>query len=105
MRLGAAPVAILTVSASFSCAAAADDAEVLALMRKHCMMCHAAQPTHESFREAPKNVMLENIADIRKHASTIYAQTIQTKAMPLGNQTGMTDEERVTLGQWLKAQP
>jgi uncharacterized membrane protein len=65
-------------------------------------MCHAAKPTHESFQEAPKNITLETIADIKKHAATISAQTVQTKAMPLGNQTGMTDEERATLAQWLK---
>jgi uncharacterized membrane protein len=35
----------------------------------------------------------------------VYTQTIQTKAMPLGNQTGMTDDERNTLGRWLKEQP
>jgi uncharacterized membrane protein len=67
-------------------------------------MCHAAKPTHESFQEAPKNITLETIADIRKHALTILAQTMQTKAMPLGNQTGMSDEERATLAQWLKNQ-
>jgi uncharacterized membrane protein len=71
-------------------------------MRKHCVMCHAAKSTHESFQEAPKNIALETISDIRKYATTISAQTVQTKAMPLGNQTGMTDEERATLAQWLK---
>ncbi len=57
-------------------------------------MCHAATPSHESFREAPKNVTLETIAEIKKHAATVYTQTVQTKAMPLGNQTAMTDDER-----------
>ena len=76
----------------------------LRLCKKHCVMCHAAKPTHESFQEAPKNIVLETIADIKKHAVTISAQTVQTKAMPLGNQTGMTDEERATLAQWLKNQ-
>lgn len=104
MRLGAAAVIVFIVAAPFSHALAVDDAEVLALMQTHCMTCHAIKPTHESFREAPKNVTLETIADIRKHAATIYAQTVQTRAMPLGNQTGMTDDERATLAQWLKNQ-
>ncbi|HET7803294.1 MAG TPA: c-type cytochrome [Pseudolabrys sp.] len=95
---------ILAVAAPFSHALAVDDAEVLALMRKHCVMCHAAKPTHESFQDAPKNITLETVADIRKHAATISAQTVQTRAMPLGNQTGMTDEERATLAQWLRNQ-
>ena len=30
---------------------------------------------------------------------------LQTKAMPLGNQTNMTDDERAMLGPWLKALP
>jgi uncharacterized membrane protein len=29
---------------------------------------------------------------------------VQTRAMPLGNQSGMTDDERATLAQWLKNQ-
>ncbi|MGB8636967.1 MAG: hypothetical protein WCD30_02405 [Pseudolabrys sp.] len=57
-----------------------------------------------AFRKRQKNITLETIADIRKHALTILAQTMQTKAMPLGNQTGMSDEERATLAQWLKNQ-
>ena len=104
MRLGAVAVTILVASAPSSHALAVDDAEALALVQKHCVMCHATKPTHESFREAPKNIALETIADIRKHAATISAQTVQTKAMPLGNQTGMTDDERATLAQWLKNQ-
>jgi uncharacterized membrane protein len=102
MRLGAAAMTTLIVAAPFSHALAVEDAEALALMQKHCVMCHAAKPTHESFREAPKNIALETIADIKKHAATIFAQTVQTKAMPLANQTGMTDQERATLAQWLK---
>ena len=104
MRLRVAAVPILIAAAPFSRAVAVDDAEVLALMQKHCVMCHAAKPTHESFQEAPKNIALETIAGIKKYAATISAQTVQTKAMPLGNQTGMTDEERATLAQWLKNQ-
>jgi len=102
MHWGVVAVIVLAVSAPFSPALAVEDAEVLALMRKHCVMCHAIRPTHESFQEAPKNIALETIDDIKKHAATISAQTVQTKAMPLGNQTGMTDEERATLAQWLK---
>jgi uncharacterized membrane protein len=104
MRSVAAAVTILIAAAPFSRVFAVDDTEVLALVRKHCVMCHAIKPTHESFQEAPKNISLETIADIRKHAATISAQTVQTKAMPLANQTGMTDEERATLAQWLKNQ-
>lgn len=33
-----------------------------------------------------------------------YVQVVQSKAVPLGNETGMTDEERDALGRWIKAQ-
>jgi uncharacterized membrane protein len=80
------------------------DMEVLTITVKHCAMCHAAKPTHESFKEAPKNVVLETTEQLRKHAALIMAQAVQNKAMPLGNQTGMTEEERQKLGAWLAAQ-
>jgi uncharacterized membrane protein len=84
--------------------AAVSDVEVLAITVKHCSMCHAAKPTHESFKEAPKNVVLESVDQLKKHAALIMAQTVQNKAMPLGNQTGMTAEERQKIGQWIAAQ-
>ena len=67
-------------------------------------MCHARKPTHESFKEAPKNVMLESIDELKKYAPLILTQTVQNKAMPLGNQTAMTEDERAKIGQWIAAQ-
>lgn len=79
------------------------DGEVLALTAKHCVMCHARRPTHESFKEPPKNVTLETLADLRRFNQLIMIQTVRNKAMPLGNQTDMTDDERAQLGRWLGA--
>ena len=84
---------------------AVSDAEALAIVHRHCVMCHAVKPTHEAFQEAPKNVTLETVANLKKFAALIYVQTVQNKAMPLGNQTGMTEAERTALGRWLKALP
>lgn len=81
------------------------DTEALAIVSKHCVMCHAVKPGHESFQEAPKGIILESVDDLRKHAATIYAQTVQIRAMPLGNQTDMSENDRATLGQWLKELP
>lgn len=85
-------------------AAGVGDADVLALVRRHCGACHAAQPTHQAFTETPKGVVLETIADLKKHAKTIEVQAVEGRAMPLGNETDMTDADRATLGRWLKAQ-
>ena len=54
-------------------------------------------------RKPPKNVTLETIDDLKRYANLIMAQTVQNRAMPLGNQTGMTDDERERLGQWIRA--
>jgi uncharacterized membrane protein len=85
-------------------AAAVSDAEVLAITQAHCVMCHAAKPVHESFAEAPKGVWLETIGDLRRYAVLIDAQSVKSEVMPLGNETGMTPQERAKLGAWLAQQ-
>jgi uncharacterized membrane protein len=82
---------------------AVSDTEALTITQKHCVSCHAAKPTHESFSEAPKKVTLETLADLKKYAKLVFVQTVQNKAMPLGNQTEMTDDERAKLGRWVEA--
>ena len=105
VAVGALMIAIfVTAPRSSGGGAAVSDAEVLAVTQKHCVMCHAAKPTHEGFTEAPKNITLDNIAGLRQYAAQIYVQAVQTNAMPLGNETGMTQEERDALGRWVNAQ-
>lgn len=96
---------ICFATASHADAGTVADTEALAIVSKHCVMCHAVKPGHESFQEAPKGIILESVDDLRKHAATIYAQTVQIRAMPLGNQTDMSENDRATLGQWLKELP
>ena len=80
------------------------DSEVLGITAKHCTMCHAAKPTHQGFKEAPKGVALETLEELRRYSAQIMAQAVRNKSMPLGNETAMTDEERQKLGAWLVAQ-
>ncbi|MBL8572141.1 MAG: urate hydroxylase PuuD [Hyphomicrobiaceae bacterium] len=77
------------------------DAEVLAIAQKHCVQCHAAKPTHEGFSEAPKGVVFASPADIRRYGPLVLQQAVQSDAMPLGNETGISDAERRQLGAWL----
>jgi uncharacterized membrane protein len=89
-----------------SSSAAADEvrfAEVEAVIDAHCVTCHAAEPSFEGFVEAPLGVELETPADIRRHADAIYTQSVVTDAMPLGNLTGITPEERALLGRWYES--
>ncbi len=80
------------------------DSEVLAITSRHCIMCHAQKPTKPGFNAAPKGVMLETLDELRRYAAQIEIQAVRNKAMPLGNETRMTDDERARLGAWIAAQ-
>ncbi len=79
------------------------DAEVLTIAARHCVVCHSPKPTHDGFTEAPKGVTLTTVADLERYAPLIKAQAVDTDAMPLGNETGITDAERAKLAAWLAA--
>jgi uncharacterized membrane protein len=77
------------------------DGEVMAIVGKHCVMCHSAHPSHDGFDAPPKDVVLGALDDLRKHAVEITAQAVNADTMPLGNETGMSQGERLKLGAWL----
>jgi uncharacterized membrane protein len=83
---------------------AVSDAEVMGIVDKHCVACHAARPTHANIAEPPKGVVLEDVAELKRYAEAVNAQAVQSNAMPLGNETGMTPAERQELGAWITAQ-
>ena len=64
------------------------------------MSCHADKPTFPGIAEAPKGAKLDTPERIRAQATQIYQQTVLSKAMPPGNLTVMTEEERALLGRW-----
>jgi|SRR5947207_4592881 len=78
------------------------DSAALAIAKTHCGACHARHPNHPSFAEPPKGVVLETSDDFKRYADLVYAQAVQNRAMPLGNQTAMTDDERMKLGAWVR---
>jgi uncharacterized membrane protein len=75
-------------------------AKVQAIITQRCVSCHAQKPTQEGFAVAPKNVMFDTPELIAANAQKMYEQAVVTKAMPIGNLTGMTDDERVTVAAW-----
>ena len=107
----ALPVAALALSAAIYLTAprvdpaiaglTVSEGEALNIVGKHCVMCHSARPSHEGFDAPPKDVILGSVADIRRHADQIIAQTVNGDTMPLGDETGMTVEERLKLGAFL----
>ena len=75
--------------------------QAAAIVERRCVTCHSANPTNEQFTSAPGGVVLDTPEQITERAGEIRAQAVESTAMPLGNVTGMTDEERETLGAWI----
>ncbi len=78
-------------------------AEALAIAQIRCASCHSARPTDEDIDEPPGGVAFDDADQLKTHAVRVLAQAVLTDAMPLGNKTGMTEEERARLGAWIKA--
>jgi len=84
--------------------AAANEAtftEVRPIIAQRCAVCHAERPSFAGFQQPPAGVMLDTPERIRAAAPRIQQQAVSTRAMPLGNLTQMTDEERTRVARWL----
>ena len=84
-------------------AAASDFVRVQSIIGQRCASCHSAQPTQPGFATAPAGILLQSPELIHQHAAKIYQQAVQLKAMPIGNLTQITDEERALIGAWFEA--
>ena len=67
--------------------------DVKQVIDARCLSCHALP-------EAPKGVRLDTRERIEAQHAVIHQQTVLTRAMPPGNLTAMTEEERRLLGRW-----
>jgi len=76
-------------------------ADAQAIIHARCSACHATKPRQEGIAVAPKGIVLETPAQIVANAAAIRAQAVASRAMPLGNLTGMTDDERARLAAWI----
>lgn len=75
--------------------------EARAIVDRRCISCHAEHPTNPSFPVAPIGIMLDTDERLRSLAPRVRVRAVTQATMPLGNLTGMTDEERVILGRWV----
>lgn len=80
-----------------------DTFRVRAVIAERCAVCHAAKPTYPGFASPPAGIRLDDPARIRAAAAQIYQQAAVTKAMPLGNATSITDDERKLIAAWWAA--
>lgn len=83
--------------------AKADFAAVEEIVTSRCSMCHAAEPVWSGIVTAPKAILLDDASHIRRYAALIGRNAVWSSAMPPGNITEMTTEERATIAAWLAA--
>jgi uncharacterized membrane protein len=101
--IGTVVLALAIAPARPDASSAPSFSRVHAIVTERCASCHADQPTHAGFAVAPKGVMLDTPERIVAAARQIHEQSVATRAMPIGNLTGMTDAERQALGAWIAA--
>jgi uncharacterized membrane protein len=68
--------------------------QVQGVIEERCASCHSGA-------SAPLGIRLETEAEITARADDIERQAVQTRAMPPGNTTGMTEDERSLLAAWI----
>ncbi|HXG75892.1 MAG TPA: urate hydroxylase PuuD [Gaiellaceae bacterium] len=71
--------------------------QVAPVIAERCAGCHSGA-------SAPLGVRLETRAQIEARAADIERQAVLTRAMPPGNATGLTEEERGLLAAWIASE-
>jgi uncharacterized membrane protein len=76
-------------------------ATVSGIVQTRCVTCHAVKPSSPMFPAPPNGIVLESPEAIAALGDRIFVRAVTTKTMPLGNITGMQDQERDLLGAWI----
>ena len=74
------------------------------VIESRCATCHSQNPTHIAFPAAPSGVMLDTDEQIVAEALRIHQQTVVLEAMPIGNLTEISAEERALIDAWYQGQ-
>jgi uncharacterized membrane protein len=74
--------------------------QIAPIVDQRCAACHSQAPTQDGFSTAPAGIVLDTPEEIAARAADIE-RVVSSKAMPLGNVTGMTDEERDLVVAWV----
>lgn len=95
-------VALSLVPASSSQVGAAPDdfARIESIVLARCAPCHSASPTQPGFISPPKGVELDTPQRIIDNAPRTQP-LLESRTMPPGNLTGMTEEERALVLSWI----
>ncbi|HEX6141204.1 MAG TPA: urate hydroxylase PuuD, partial [Geminicoccaceae bacterium] len=83
--------------------AAVGIAEVRPIIAERCAVCHSRTPAMDGFEVPPMGLTFDSAREIVAAAGPIHAQAVLSRAMPPGNLTGLTEEERAVLARWVEA--
>jgi len=78
-------------------------ADVQNIVAGRCGMCHASEPFWPGIATAPNGVKFDDAAEIKRHARMIAVNAVMSSAMPPGNVSEITAEERQVLAAWIAA--
>jgi uncharacterized membrane protein len=73
------------------------------IVLSRCSMCHMDAPVWPGVPAPPNNVLLDGPENIARHARLIEINAVRSRAMPPGNITQITDQERQILAAWIAA--
>ncbi|WP_160152645.1 urate hydroxylase PuuD [Microbulbifer sp. ALW1] len=82
-----------------SAATESTQAELYTVMERHCTACHSQSPTQPGFSAPPAGFAFDSHEQIQQTKAKIQA-AVASGYMPLGNMTGMSDEERAVIAAW-----
>lgn len=77
--------------------------EIEAIVEDRCVACHSSSPTQEGFGAPPAGIVYDTSDQIVQQQDKIR-EVVASGYMPLGNMTGMTDEEREAIAAWSGSQ-
>ncbi|WP_139202799.1 hypothetical protein [Pseudoxanthomonas sp. GM95] len=71
---------------------------VWSIVVQRCQACHSDHATVMPW--AAFGLSLDSMDDVEGNAGVIYRQVVELQAMPMGNTTKMSAEERATIARW-----
>jgi uncharacterized membrane protein len=78
-------------------------AAVEEIVMTRCSMCHAAEPVWEGITTAPKGILLDTTEHIHRNLRLAARNAGWASAMPPGNVTEMTGEERAVIAAYMES--
>ncbi len=78
-------------------------ASVEEIVMTRCSMCHAAEPVWDGITSAPKGILLDSTEHIHRNLRLAARNAAWASAMPPGNVTDMTGEERAVIAAYMES--